>query len=242
MANLQNMSGTKDSNVLAKEILDFIIRMKEGEKVEKLQKQDVVQRYILDRNTKTQINEALEILVKNGNIVFEPNDDVRLIEKEVNFINKEKHSINEKRCKVFNDNREKEISNQIQRNAMKRELSVKNRKEFLQREMQWAQAFNLSKEEVSLGFEYIDCFVRTNGHDAFCRMKAGFIKPEEPLSERQAVCSENAIRCLFEQDYVQALHETLDVLSDYNKKTELSYNECSLLKNILLTYQYLKDR
>lgn len=59
--------------------------MKEVEKIEKLQKQDVVQRYVLDRNTKPQINEALDILVENGNIAIEINDDITLLELEDNM-------------------------------------------------------------------------------------------------------------------------------------------------------------
>ncbi len=54
------------------------------------------------------------------------------------------------------------------------------------------------------------------------------------------ICSQNAINCLFKQEFVQALHETLDVLSDYNKDTRLNYNEYVVLQNILLAYNYLK--
>ena len=51
---------------------------------------------------------------------------------------------------------------------------------------------------------------------------------------------ESKTNCLFNQEFVQALHETLDVLSDYNKDTRLNYNEYVILQNKLLVYNYLK--
>ena len=61
----------------------------------------------------------------------------------------------------------------------------------------------------------------------------------EPLSERQEICSLNALNCLFAHNFIQALHETLDVLSDSNKETNLNYNEYVVLQNILAVYAHV---
>ena len=117
---------------------------------------------------------------------------------------------------------------------------------------------HLSKEEIFTCFERISTYVKHNtciqDYLAVCinRYIQNYIDYNtyrqeqkrysvEPLSERQEVCSQNAINCLFRQDFEQALHETLDVLCDFNKKTELNYNEYVVLQNILLTYRHLKS-
>lgn len=49
-----------------------------------------------------------------------------------------------------------------------------------------------------------------------------------------------AVCCLFNGNFIQALHETYDVLSDFNKNTEKpTYNEYIVIKNILVVYEYL---
>ena len=130
----------------------------------------------------------------------------------------------------WNDNKTIDVSEM--------EFYVMSRKEFLLNKMQEAQAFDLSKEEVSLYFQRISLYIKANNYSAFRHMKEKH--PIEPLSERQEICSQNAINCLFKKEYVQALHETLDVLSDNNKETPLNYNECVVLQNILTTYNQLK--
>ena len=112
------------------------------------------------------------------------------------------------------------------------------RKTFLLDKMRKAQSFDLSKEDISEYFNLISLYIEANEYSAFRHMQEKH--PMEPLSERQMICSQNAINCLFKQEFVQALHETLDVLSDYNKDTRLNYNEYVVLQNILLAYNYLK--
>lgn len=112
-----------------------------------------------------------------------------------------------------------------------------NRKTFLLDKMWEAQSFDLSKN-ISEYFNLISLYINANEYSAFRHMQEKH--PIEPLSERQMICSQNAINCLFKQEFVQALHETLDVLSDYNKDTRLNYNEYVVLQNILLAYNYLK--
>lgn len=113
-----------------------------------------------------------------------------------------------------------------------------SRKTFLLDKMREAQSFDLSKEDISEYFNLISLYIDANEYSAFRDMKKK--NPMEPLSGRQMICSQNAINCLFDQEFVQALHETLDVLSDYNKETPLNYNEYVVLQNILLTYNHLK--
>lgn len=134
--------------------------------------------------------------------------------------------------KVLPDN-----SNNKTINNSEMELYAMSRKEFLLNKMREAQSFDLSKEEVSSYFDLISRYINTNDYSAFRHMKEKH--PIEPLSERQMICSQNAINCLFKQDFVQALHETLDVLSDYNKETRLTFNEYVVLQNILTTYNHL---
>jgi len=114
-----------------------------------------------------------------------------------------------------------------------------NRQNFLLNQMQDAQAFELSKEEIDTYFGRISLYIKAQGYSAFRHMKENH--PIEPLSERQEVCSQNAIKCLFNGDFIQALHETLDVLSDYNKTTRLNYNEYIILQQILTVYNLLKE-
>jgi len=118
------------------------------------------------------------------------------------------------------------------------EMELMSRRDFLLNKMKEAQSFDLSKEEVFEYFECISLYIKVHGYSAFRHMQEKHLI--EPLSERQEICSENAIKCLFNQEYVQALHETLDVLSDYNKNTRLNYNEYVVLKNILTTYSHLR--
>lgn len=117
----------------------------------------------------------------------------------------------------------------------------------------------LSKEEIFTCFERISTYVDSCKHNTCiqdyvvaCRNRhtQNYIDYStyrqemysvEPLSERQEICSQNAINCLFRQDFEQALYETLDVLCDFNKKTELNYNEYVVLQNILLTCRHLKS-
>lgn len=114
-----------------------------------------------------------------------------------------------------------------------------SRKDFLLNKMKEAQSFDLSKEEVSIYFERISLYIKAHEYNALKHVQEKY--PIEPLSERQEICSQNAINCLFRQEFVQALHETLDVLSDYNKETCLNYNEYVVLQNILTIYDHLKD-
>lgn len=113
-----------------------------------------------------------------------------------------------------------------------------SRKRFLLDKMHDAQSFELSNEEISSYFEQISLYIEANDYSAFRHMQEKH--PIEPLSERQMICSQNAINCLFKKEFVQALHETLDVLSDYNKDTRLNYNEYVVLQNILTVYSHLK--
>lgn len=117
---------------------------------------------------------------------------------------------------------------------------VMSRKTFLLDKMHDAQSFELSKEEVSSYFEQISLYIEANNYSAYRHMQKGDLIA--PLSERQEVCSQNAINCLFKKEFVQALHETMDVLSDYNKDTRLNYNEYVVLQNILTVYEHLKEK
>lgn len=96
----------------------------------------------------------------------------------------------------------------------------------------------ICQKNISEYFNLISLYINANEYSAFRHMQEKH--PIEPLSERQMICSQNAINCLLKQELVQALHETLDVLSDYNKDTRLNYNEYVVLQNILLAYNYLK--
>lgn len=115
-----------------------------------------------------------------------------------------------------------------------------SRKVFLLDKMRDAHSFELSKEEVSSYFEQISLYIEANDYSAFRHMQEKH--SIEPLSERQQICSQNAINCLFKKEFVQALHETLDVLSDYNKDTQLNYNEYVVIQNILTVYSHLKEK
>lgn len=108
-----------------------------------------------------------------------------------------------------------------------------DRKTFLNKVISGANRFDLQPIEVKNYFMMIKDYIITN-------TDIQRNKIVEPLSERQEVCSENAIRCLFNGNFIQALHETYDVLSDFNKNTEkLTYNEYIVIKNILVVYEYL---
>lgn len=114
-----------------------------------------------------------------------------------------------------------------------------SRREFLQKEMKNAQSFELTEEEVDGFFSKIRSYIETNDYSAFRHMQTD--EKVESLSERQEICSSLAIDSLFRGDSIQALHETLDVLSDDNKDTRLSFNEYVVLRNILLTYKNIKN-
>ena len=115
---------------------------------------------------------------------------------------------------------------------------VMKRKDFCLNEMQEAQRFDLSKEEVSMYFERISLYINAHSYSAFRHMqKDNYV---EPLSERQEVCSQNAIRCLIRGDFIQALHELLDVLSDNNKDISLNFNEYVVIKNIITMYEIIR--
>lgn len=120
------------------------------------------------------------------------------------------------------------------------EFYTMSRKHFLCNKMQEAQSFDLSEEEIFKYFNLISLYINANSYSAYRHMKKKDIV--EPLSERQQICSRNAINCLFKKEFVQALHESLDVLSDYNKETRLNFNEYVVLQNILLTYEYLHGK
>ena len=119
-------------------------------------------------------------------------------------------------------------------------LYVMHRKDFCLNEMPKAQQYDLSPVEVSAYFERISLYITAHGYSAFRHMQEKH--PIEPLSEKQEMCSRNAINCLFQEEFVQALHETVDVLSDNFKETRLNYNEYVTLRNILLVYEHLKLR
>lgn len=114
-----------------------------------------------------------------------------------------------------------------------------SRKEFILDEMHEAQSFDMTQEQISLYFERISQYIEEHGYYAHRHVKLKH--PIEPLSERQMICSQNAINCLFKQEFVQALHETLDVLSDYGKEIRLNYNEYVVLKNIITTYNNISE-
>lgn len=121
-------------------------------------------------------------------------------------------------------------------NINEMEFYSMSRRTFILDKMQGAQSFDLSKEEVSTYFKCISLYINAHNYSAYRHMQEKH--PIEPLSERQEVCSQNAIRCLLKKDFIQALHETLDVLSDYNKETRLNFNEYVVLQNILIVYNH----
>lgn len=71
----------KESIILAKEILDFLIVMKDKEMIDSVQKRDIVRKYILERYTNEQIDKALQILLQNGNIGILDDEDIFLINR-----------------------------------------------------------------------------------------------------------------------------------------------------------------
>lgn len=71
----------KESIILAKEMLDFLIVMKDKEMIDSVQKRDIVRKYILERYTNGQIDKALQILLQNGNIGILDDEDIFLINR-----------------------------------------------------------------------------------------------------------------------------------------------------------------
>jgi len=120
------------------------------------------------------------------------------------------------------------------------QLSNMSRRQFLLYKMAKANSFDLSEKEISEYFKLLSRYIEEHEYVTYLNMKENPLI--EALSERQQICSRNAIQCLFNQDFLQALHETLNVLSDYNKETPLTYNEYVLLSNILITYNHLTTR
>ena len=70
-----------ESIELAKEMLKFLIVMKDKEMVNSVQKRDIVQKYTLVRYTDSQIDEALQVLLRNGNIGILDGEDIFLINR-----------------------------------------------------------------------------------------------------------------------------------------------------------------
>lgn len=114
-----------------------------------------------------------------------------------------------------------------------------NRRDFIFNDLKEAVSFELTEEEVDHYFEEISLYIDKNSKSDWQFMKLNY---QEALSGRQESCSKNAIDCLFEGDQIQALHEVMDVLSDYNKNSELTYNEAILIKLILEVRSQLKQK
>lgn len=109
---------------------------------------------------------------------------------------------------------------------------MKTRQDLL-REIEGCNKFNLTEEEVRNYFLLIKEYIESNVVTPY--------KPGEfvdwTLSERQRVCLSLALRKLYSNDIVQALHETYDIIHNYNTKlVYLTYNEHAAIEAILELY------
>lgn len=107
-----------------------------------------------------------------------------------------------------------------------------NRRDFLNK-IHDCNKFELAEEEVRNYFLLIQNYIEENTNVPY--------KPGQyadlTLSERQQCCFSNAIKNLFEHNNVQALHETYDIISNYNTSIALlTYNEYILLNEIINVY------
>lgn len=107
-----------------------------------------------------------------------------------------------------------------------------NRKDFLNK-IHDCNKFELTEEEVRNYFLLIKNYIEENTNIPY--------KPGQyadlTLSERQKTCFSNAIIELFEHNSVQALHETYDIISNYNTDIALlTYNEYIIINQVINVY------
>ena len=107
-----------------------------------------------------------------------------------------------------------------------------NRRDFLKK-INGCNRFDLTDKEVRNYFLIIQNYIQESVN---MHCKPGQYA-DLTISERQQVCFSNAIRELFEHNSVQALHETYDIISNYNTDVaSITYNEYTIINEVINVY------
>lgn len=113
------------------------------------------------------------------------------------------------------------------------------RRDYINKVIKGCNSFELTETEVDNYFEQIKNYIKLFYKPYHSELNKGVLTSDivESLSSRQEICSKEAINQIFEGNYVEALHNVYDVLSDLNKNTPITYNEYVLLMNLILVYE-----
>ena len=117
----------------------------------------------------------------------------------------------------------------LETEELRLKLAGLTRRSFILDVLKEAQSFEIQVERI----------------DAYIGMIYLYIKSQKTvstnvLSERQEICSANAINNICSGNLVQALHEIIDVLDNYGSTEPLSYNEYVLINNLILLYNNIR--